>query len=216
MSAAYWSGQLVHHLTRALKAHDQRLKALNRLAEGEATQTPDQRESLIHSEKMIVRLLAQLETGITRRMRVVTVDEMTASREQLPTPIRDAYELLFIQAYGSDPAISSGDPVVKPGIGKPQVRVSTNRDQGIGGAASGGGKRPGASTRNIIKDRRAYEMKIKVDRRLRRLSKEIFDFLAGAETMREVNVCSRCARIGEDDWRFCPSCGFEMRSEVRE
>ena len=66
-----------------------------------------------------------------------------------------------------------------------------------------------------IKDRAAYELKNRMDRRLRRIATEMEDFLAGGDARGTVNVCTRCGRIGEDGWAYCPACGHEMGEQPR-
>jgi len=211
-TAAYWSAQLTARLAEAQTAHRERVRHLNRVAQGEERLTEEQRESLKQSEHKSRQLLDEMTErgGVRQRVRVVSMDDVSATREALPKPIVEAYELLFCAAYGSDPAISSGNPTVERSAGRRVTRTSTSTPEGVGGAAKASTKKVGANQRNVIRDRRAYEEKIKVDRRLRRMAKEIREVVLGEVVERTARVCERCARIGEQEWGFCPWCGYRM------
>lgn len=215
MTAAYWSGQLAAALSSCVGMHRQRVRHLNRVAEGEETLTPAQRESLRASERRIAAYLDELHEGAAPRLRVVSMEEIGSTREQLPRPLREAYELLFCAAYGSEPAVSAGDPAVERGAGKRQTRTSSGQAEGRVPGAPAATKKFGQSQRHVIKSRAAYELKLRTDRRLRRVAQDIREELSGEADARTVNACSRCGRIGEDEWRFCPSCGFAMQKEDR-
>lgn len=214
MSAAYFSGMLVTKLLEARSIHRQRVGALNRVAEGEVELTPDQRSSLKHSEKKIRELLEELAEGVVHRSRVVTMEEVAAEREALPKGLREQYELLWCRAYGSDPAVSVGDANVIRGVGKRTTRSDSGQKVNVPGAPTAT-KKFGSNQRNVIQNRRAYDFKNKVDRKLRRISHDIEEELAGRVTIFKVNICSHCARLGDEDWRFCPSCGGTMKEEER-
>jgi hypothetical protein len=209
------SRRVAQLLKEASEADRARARYLNDVAEGRIRLTPEERDHLVGVEQYIQTLLKVLGAETTKRLRVVGEDEYgRGTGDRLPRRLTDAYELVVHAAYGSDPAVSTGDPTVLRGIGRVDPRTSTNQPEGVGGSAKPG-KRPGIARRNVIKDRAAYELKIRADRRLRKLAQELEDFLAGGDVRGSVNVCTRCARIGEDGWRWCPHCGHEMGEQPR-
>jgi hypothetical protein len=174
--------------------------------------SPSERESLVIAERNVREQLERLtNSGVVPRMKVVSIDEQGAGNDtDVPRRLREAYALLHHAAYGTDPAVSTGDPSVIRGLGRRgRARTSTNQETEIPGARTNQ-KRPGANRRNIIKDRRAYEWKLRADRRMRRLAAEIEGFLSSSDPDAKVNQCSRCGRIGEDGWSYCPACGHPM------
>ena len=209
------SQRMARLLKQAAEADRDRARYLNEVAEGRIRLTPEERDHLVGVEQHIQSLLKGLGAETTKRLRVVREDEYgRGTGDRLPRRLTDAYELIVHAAYGSDPAVSTGDPTVLRGIGRVDPRTSTNQPEGVGGSAKPG-KRPGIARRSVIKDRAAYELKLRADRRLRRLAGELEDFLAGGDARGTVNVCTRCGRIGEDGWAYCPACGHEMGEQPR-
>jgi hypothetical protein len=204
------------HLHRAVEADRDRTSLLDSIARGDTRLTPDDREELTAAEKQVRALLNRLagdQSEIRRRTRVVELDSELSAKEAVPKALTEAYSLLSHAAYGSDPSVSIGDSAVIRGIGKVRARTSTSSAEGVGGSAKNG-KRPGLNTRSVIRDRRAYELKIRTDRKLRRVAKELQDHLAGGqESHAVINSCSRCGRIGDESWAFCPACGHSMTTE---
>lgn len=205
-------------LRQAAEADRERARFLNQVAEGEIQLSPAQREDLLAAERWIRDYLGRLtDNGLLPKMRVVSTDDHGAgTNDKLPRRLEDAYALLCHNAYGSDPAISTGDPSVIRGLGTVRGRTSTNQPEDQVPGARQRGKRAGASRRNVIRDRRSYELKLRADRRMRQLAKEIEEHLEGGDRGQSVNTCSRCGRIGEDGWAYCPHCGHEMKVTDRE
>jgi hypothetical protein len=213
MMSADYTRTVARILGEAVEADKHRVQLLNDVAEGRVKLTPIERQDLVSAEAHVQNLLNKLvgeESAIKRRMRVVDMNPEHSAKELPPRRLLDTYALLCHAAYGSDPAISTGDPVVKPGIGKRRARTTTNQEEGRVGAAKQPGKRPGASRRSVVRDRQAYEMKERVDRRLRRLASELEAFLAGGDADIRSFQCSRCGRHAEEGWGFCPWCGHEV------
>lgn len=206
-------------LHRAVEADRERIRWLDQVARGEIALSPTEREDLRAAERSVrahLRRLAGEESEIIHRQRVVDLDPERTSREEIPRALQEAYSLLTHRAYGSDPAVSVGDANVIRGIGKAKARTSTSSPEGVGGGAPAATKKFGQSRRSVIRDRKAYEIKIRVDRRLRRLAVEIQEHLNGGQVETTVNVCSHCNRIGEGDWRYCPNCGGRMTTQDKE
>lgn len=147
------------------------------------------------------------------RLRCHGLDPELSAKEAVPEALSEANALLCHAAYGSD--LSAGDPVVIKGIGKTKPRTPTSEAEGVGGAARPQSKRPGASHRNVIKVRKAYETKIKLDpppaaygagdsgppRRRRRSRRDDQRLLPG------VDASARTPGA------YCPACGHPMATE---
>jgi hypothetical protein len=84
---------------------------------------------------------------------------------------------------------------------------------GVGGAYRG--KRPmvGAGGKRykehwVIRSEDAFELKKRVDKRLRALGRELLEELRTGENNGQVRArCARCGRIFGRDWNFCAGCG---------
>jgi hypothetical protein len=51
----------------------------------------------------------------------------------------------------------------------------------------------------------------KLDRRIRRMAREIQAFLDGKDVKVESRKCAgKCRKIGEAEWVYCPRCGGPM------
>lgn len=76
------------------------------------------------------------------------------------------------------------------------------------GSARAGGKRAGVSARNVIADVRAAALKARVDRALRKLGRDMREYLdKGGNGKASVRRCTRCRGWAEDNWAFCPRDG---------
>lgn len=203
-------------LHRAVEADRERIRWLNRVATGEVVLSENERQQMVSEERTIRAHLRRLDQDAGARQRVIDLDPEYSTKEELPRSLMRAYSLLVHRAYGSDPAVSIGDASVIRGIGKSKARTSTSTPEGVGGSAAAATKKFGQSRRNVIRDRKAYEIKIRIDRRLRRLAAEVMEHLDGGQVEMTVNVCSHCNRIGEGEWRFCPSCGGTMVAQDKE
>jgi hypothetical protein len=84
--------------------------------------------------------------------------------------------------------------------------------------ARGGGKRH--RDHWTIRSEEALEQKRRVDRKLRRLGREIRGFLgeggdpSGRDRDSALRRCSArsCRKFVEEGWKFCPSCGHDQRA----
>lgn len=145
------------------------------------------------------------ESGLvqTRSFRVVSYRDVP-----IPNHIIDAYESLYLSAYGSD-ALRIGDDNQIHGSGKAERgRVKSDQVETRGGAIQK--KKLSASRKDVIKHLPSYQFKLKVDKRLRKMSKEIGAFLADTAESSIYHRCVKCKRIGEEEWNHCPRCGQEM------
>ena len=126
----------------------------------------------------------------------------------IPEAIVDAYETLYLAVYGSD-ALRIGDDNAIHGSGKAERgRTRSDQIETRGGAIQK--KKLSASRKDVIKHGPSYAYKVKVDKRLRKMAKEIQAFVARVEVPNGYYRCTACKRIGEDDWKHCPRCGELM------
>jgi hypothetical protein len=207
------SAELVNRLEMAREASKRTRLELNAIARQEVPQPGNGYVANLRRARQLLREMHD-DLGV-ERVRVVKEAEHEAEREALPKPLREAYEALYLRTYGTNGAVSVGDANVIRGIGKRETRTSSSQPEGRGGSAQPSTKKFGQSRRSVIVDQKAYGIKINYDRKLRRLAKEIMEDLAGAEADTRINVCTRCARIGEEGWRFCPNCGSTMEVQER-
>lgn len=133
-------------------------------------------------------------------------DVPTSGDRLTPAPFLEAYQLLHDETYGTG-AIFQDDSVIH-GTGKAQRgRIRSDAVETRGGAVQK--KKLSASQKNVIKSQRAFNEKTKIDKRLRKIGKEIYDWL-NKENQKPTEYwtrCSKCKKHTEDDWQFCPRDG---------
>lgn len=140
-----------------------------------------------------------IEMGDARGVRLIrrTVEDV---RPEVETPpiFREAYEKLHLRSYQS----ASSPP------------MTNDRGMAVYGKKGrfASGKPTGDSSRAVIKDRRLWEYKRRVDKKLRKIGAEIETALSGYSDGRteQQKRCTACMKLGEDDWSFCPRCGGAM------
>jgi hypothetical protein len=115
---------------------------------------------------------------------------------------------------GADLGRASGK-VVK-GVGARGWRLSSGGVDVVGtrngGSDNKSRQKVVGKTAKTLKDERALRFKQKIDKRLRRIAKEIHAFLENAEVAVErQRMCGgHCRRLGESSWLYCPNCGGPM------
>lgn len=74
------------------------------------------------------------------------------------------------------------------------------------------------TSRPLLRSEVAVQYRSKLDRKLRRIGREIESFLTEKEFGRKVSVvrqCSgKCKKFGDADWNYCPNCGGPMQETV--
>jgi len=133
-------------------------------------------------------------------------DVPTSGDRLTPQAFLEAYELLYIETYGSGAIVQDDNHI--HGTGKAQRgRTKSSDVETRGGAVQK--KKLSASQKNVIKSQRAFNEKTKIDKRLRRIGKEILVYLNHeAQTRPDFYMkCTKCKKHAEDDWQFCPRCG---------
>jgi len=133
-------------------------------------------------------------------------DVPTSGDRLTPSAFLEAYELLYVETYGSGAIVQDDNHI--HGTGKAQRgRTKSSDIETRGGAVQK--KKLSASQKNVIKSQRAFNQKTKIDKRLRKMGKEIFEYL-NKESTQKVDYylrCSKCKKHAEDEWQFCPRCG---------
>ena len=133
-------------------------------------------------------------------------DVPTSGDRLTPAPFLEAYHLLHDEVYGTG-AIFQDENAIH-GAGKAQRgRIKSDAVETRGGAVQK--KKLSASQKNVIKSQRAFNEKTKIDKRLRKIGKEIYDWLnkEKASAPEFWTRCSKCKKHTEDDWGFCPRDG---------
>lgn len=125
--------------------------------------------------------------------------------EFLPDFIISSYEILYVEAFGSD-AQYLGDPNAMSHL---PVRTPLKSDQNQTRDVAKQKKKLSSSQRSPLKNERAFRIKQKYDRKLRKVMRDLRLELAGKEAPVQPR-CSRCARMGDGDWMYCPACGYRM------
>lgn len=199
-----------HTLLMLLKdaAEGKRLrdKWADAVADGREVLSERDREQVAEYQRRITTELGRLGAVVK------VVREVEGTRTgTVPETLRDAYELLWIRAYGSGALYSGDGNAEKVGSASAGWVVKSDGKRHRGPASAKGRGSVGAARRNVILNQAAYELKRKLDKRLWRVTQEIKDFLAGLEggTLR-VTLCPSCGKVGEEDWRYCPRCGDRM------
>lgn len=138
--------------------------------------------------------------------RVVRVDE---DRAFLPPDLERVYGLLCSEALVQPAAAYVGDPIEKA-KGRMVTRTSTGQTETRGGAK---GSRKSGGSKDMIRSEAAFNYKSKIDRKLRKLTREIKTWLQGSGEYRDdVRRCTVCRKFGEPEWLYCPQDGKPMES----
>lgn len=112
--------------------------------------------------------------------------------------------------------LGRADGKVTKGVGPRGWRLNSGGVDTVGTRNGGSDKKSRqkvvGKTSRTLRDERALRFKQKIDKRLRRIGKEIHAFLEDKEISPEgQRVCmGRCRRLGPEDWIFCSYCGGPM------
>ena len=140
----------------------------------------------------------------------------------LPDLFTTMYEVLYARGLhdgtmGESHPLSGLGAELEIADGKPanQYRTSTSQVTSIGkktGPKKSATKRVGKTARTM-REERMWKYRQKVDKRLRKIAREIADVLDGKpERLAAARRCTgKCQRFGDDDWVFCARCGGPMR-----
>lgn len=157
-----------------------------------------------------------------REVKQIRSVAMTASSDLamrfIPKGLLEFYEQVVMEEFGSN-NLGTGkavDPNQLPGIGR--------RVGGLGSARSGrpdirSVTRVGTANarRQVIRSERAMTERARIDRKLKRIVREMKNFLASlddpnVEAVPTHRRCAgRCTKFGDPDWLYCARCGGPMQ-----
>lgn len=139
--------------------------------------------------------------------KVKTVAEVQLTGDDLfPDAIRQAYTFLYSTCYGSSGSFF-GDPNSEDIV--PQEWFTKSEQQQTRGPAKQGSRKYASSVKTIIKNERALELKKRIDKRLRKLAKDIYAEWEGND-LEETLKCWSCHKIAQREWKHCPRCGDRL------
>jgi hypothetical protein len=164
------------------------------------------------------------------------INSMDEFRRMLPEAFVTAYESLFVAAYrdGGVDASHGGHPLSGEGTVVGRANGQIRRSGVIGGGGGGSGWRLNSGvvdivagtmgpqkentrrvgkTSDTLRDEKAYRLKLKFDKRLRKIAREIVAGLEGKNVVAAGNrICAgKCKKFGDYEWSFCARCGGPMR-----
>lgn len=160
----------------------------------------------------------RLAEGDSGRRKLVVVDGEIAGAVLafLPKKFVFHYELLADLAYGERRLDASG-AMAPPEGGRQKVKKTSGRtssSQTDKTLAAGAGGKSKNHAEIQFKNERAVDFRRLVDRKLRRIAREIEEFLAGGDgsdlKSGKRKCAGRCRKIGEPEWMFCARCGGPM------
>ena len=137
---------------------------------------------------------------------------MSDELRMMPDVLVDAYAALCAEALSDGTEGMRGEDVRVPPRLRPW-RTSSSQTEVRGLAKAGGKKGPRGGP--SIKNAKLLALKSSVDRKLRKIARQIQTDLAGGLSS-PPRKCSRCGRFGEDNWNWCPWDGAAMQSEDRQ
>jgi len=155
------------------------------------------------------RRLASMRVRGMEPGRVVRVEGVDEDRAFLPPDLERAYAALCGEALVQPGAAYVGDPIEKA-KGRMVTRVSTGQTETRGGAK---GSRKSGGSKDFIRSEAAFNEKSRIDRKLRKLTREIKAWLRDSHEARDdVRRCTVCRKFGEPEWLYCPRDGKPMES----
>lgn len=111
-----------------------------------------------------------------------------------------------VPADGAGLGSGMGRAVVKPAAGL------SDRSLMMPGAKVSGGVKLGAG--GLVADERALAFKSSVDRKIRKLTREMESWLENESSLREEKVvrkCGKCKKYAEESWTYCPRDGQKLK-----
>lgn len=130
--------------------------------------------------------------------------------EHLPPAIIEAYETLYITTYGTNaPYIGDRDKIHESGKAF-RGRINTGQVEKRGGAISKGAPH---EKKIPIQSEPAFHLKAKMDKKLRRLARDINKSLSDPTHIAPPVRCSGCGVTQDDTWNFCGRCGTALKEK---
>lgn len=164
-------------------------------------------------ERRLVEALTQL-FGEVRNSEKVVVEfgdlSLADAVRTLPTDFVSVYESLFLASLRTDRGGSSDAGEVGVAGARRVTRVSTNQVETRGGSK---GSRKSGGSADLVRSQRMLEFKGRVDRRLRKIARDIKAEMRDAQGDSELlRRCTVCRTFGESGWLYCPKDGKPMES----
>lgn len=136
----------------------------------------------------------------------------------LPDLFATMYEALTLRALddGMSGMGRRNDASAELGLsdGKPtgDARVSSGETTSVGKLGPRKAKLVGKTARTM-RDERMFGHKVRVDKKLRAMAREIEALLEGRDVrIMNVRVCAgKCKKFGDSEWTYCARCGGPMR-----
>lgn len=160
----------------------------------------------LSTERTVIKMVDR-----RKRMTQDTVGEEVVLRF-LPPGLVLMYEslahrgLVLGDSSGYDESVDTSVGQVTTGrTSSSQKEYSIRKSAGAGKYGSG---------RKVVRSEAAVEYRKKIDRRLRKIAKEIENFLSDEEVKPVVSKkcpSGRCGLFGESGWTYCPNCGTVLQ-----
>jgi hypothetical protein len=175
---------------------------------GAASDRDDEGVSTLEKE-MLAEIRVDEEERRARSPKLMRVVSVEGDGSALPPDLEEVYRELSSRALVQPGAAYVGDPIEKA-KGRMVTRVSTGQTETRGGAK---GSRKSGGSKDFIRSERAFNEKARIDRKLRKIAREIRAWLRdSAESRDDVRRCTTCRKFGEPEWLYCPKDGKPMES----
>jgi hypothetical protein len=180
-----------------------------------AREARDQADALDHGQPRVEGAAAQYRTGVQRevdrqveRRLAEVMSSAGVNFNRVAIEILYMLPPVFVEAYGETftRALGSADSGAQA-RGKGQERTA---DLARAKVKKTGGQGKRYKQIYVIKDERALETKLKADKRLRALARDMRLMLKGEEDAGSKARCGGCSGFVSSDWRFCPACGHGL------
>jgi hypothetical protein len=149
--------------------------------------------------------------GVARVWKVNVDDADDLLRRFLPDAFVFCYERLVDLSFGERNLGSAGGYDETKVLDEKADKVKAGQARRSAEPVKGAGLGKRGSGRSPIFTESAVNYRSKLDRRLRRMAREIQAFLDGKGARIESRKCAgKCRKIGEAEWVYCPRCGGPM------
>lgn len=122
-----------------------------------------------------------------------------------------ALEAIWVLSLGYlRSSVPDGNGGLRNGTGSGQKSRAASKLEGV---TRKRGKRAGSDTRGVVQDEAAFRFKQLVDRRIRKLTREMEEWVVRRTSLREEKIpgkCQKCQRYAEDNWSYCPFDGQKI------
>lgn len=135
----------------------------------------------------------------------------------LPTGFLFAYEILIHRAV----VLSSSrgyDSTVQKDAGRPTGGLGSTRSETVERRiGAGGGSRKFGGSRDLVRDEASLEFRRRIDRKLRKLGREMLVWLEGTRGKTTYRRCGgrKCGAFADEEWNYCPKCGAATEERDR-